>query len=52
VLGFYSTNADSKKRTRRLEVKVSRPNVSVMSRREYSLKTEGTPPAPPPLKKK
>lgn len=51
VLGFYSTNADVKKRTRRLEVKVSRPEVSVMSRREYSLKTEGTPPAPPLLKK-
>jgi VWFA-related protein len=52
VLGFYSTNPDPGKRTRRLEVKVSRPNVSIASRREYSLKTEGTPPAPPPLKKK
>ena len=52
VLGYYSTNADAKQRTRRLEVKVNRPNVSVASRREYSLKTAGTPPAPPPLKKK
>lgn len=52
VLGFYSTNPDPTKRTRRLEVKVDRPNVSIASRREYSLKTEGKPPAPPPLRKK
>lgn len=52
VLGYYSTNPDPKKRTRRLEVKVNRPDVTVAARREYSLKTEGTPPAPPPLKKK
>lgn len=52
VLGFYSSNPDPGKRTRRLEVKVNRPGVSIASRREYSLKTPGTPPAPPPLKKK
>ncbi|HJU44810.1 MAG TPA: VWA domain-containing protein [Vicinamibacterales bacterium] len=52
VLGFYSTNADPTKRTRQLEVKVDRPGVTVQSRRAYSLRTEGTPPAPPPLKKK
>jgi VWFA-related protein len=46
VLGFYSTNPDPAKRTRTLEVKVNRPNVSVASRREYSLKTVGKPPAP------
>lgn len=52
VLGFYSSNADASKHTRTLEVKVNRPNVSVASRRAYSLKTAGTPPAPPPTKKK
>jgi len=52
VLGFYSTNQDSSKRVRRLEVKVDRAGLTVQSRRAYSLKTEGTPPAPPPLKKK
>jgi VWFA-related protein len=52
VLGFYSSNPDPMKRTRRLEVKVDRPNVKVTSRTEYSLKTPGKPPAPPPLKPK
>jgi VWFA-related protein len=52
VIGFYSSNSDPKKRTRALEIKVNRPNVNVSSRRAYSLKTEGQPPAPPPLKKK
>jgi len=52
VLGFYSTNPDSNKRTRMLEVKVDRPGVAVSARRGYSLKTEGKPPAPPPLKPK
>lgn len=49
VLGFYSSNPDPGKRTRTLDVKVDRPNVTVASRREYSLKTQGKPPAPPPL---
>lgn len=52
VLGFYSTNSDPTKRTRQLEVTVDRPGMAVQSRRAYSLKSEGTPPAPPPLKKK
>jgi VWFA-related protein len=52
VLGFYSSNPDVAKRTRVLEVKVDRPNVTVAARRAYSLKTPGTPPAPPPLKPK
>lgn len=52
VLGFYSTNADSTRRTRQLEVKVDRPGTSVQSRRAYSLRTEGKPPAPLPFKKK
>jgi VWFA-related protein len=47
VLGFYSTNPDSTKRVRQLEVKVDRPGVSVAARRAYSLKPVGTPPAPP-----
>jgi len=52
VLGFYSTNPDPAKRTRRLEVKTDRANVNVTSRTEYSLRTPGKPPAPPPLKPK
>jgi VWFA-related protein len=52
VIGFYSSNPDQKKRVRQLEVKVNRPNVSVIARTAYSLRTPGTPPPPPPLKKK
>jgi len=52
VLGYYSTNPDLTKRTRRLDVKVDRPGVTIASRRAYSLKTEGTPPAPPPLRQR
>jgi VWFA-related protein len=50
MVGFYSSNPDPKKRMRALEVKVDRPNVTVASRRAYSLKPDGKPPAPPPLK--
>ncbi|HUQ87188.1 MAG TPA: VWA domain-containing protein [Vicinamibacterales bacterium] len=52
VLGFYSSNADPAKRTRSLAISVNRPDVTVASRKEYSLKTPGKPPAPPPLKTK
>ncbi len=52
VLGYYSSNPDPAKRTRRLEVKVDRPDVVVNYRRAYSLKTPGTPPPPPPMKRK
>lgn len=52
VLGFYSTNADTGRRVRQLEVRVDRPGVTVRARQAYSLKTPGTPPAPPPLPKK
>jgi VWFA-related protein len=38
VLGFYSSNKDSSKRVRELEVKVNRSNVTVASRRFYSLR--------------
>jgi VWFA-related protein len=49
VIGFYSTNPDPAKRTRVLDVKLDRPNVTLGFRKEYSLKAEGKPPAPPPL---
>lgn len=52
VLGFYSNNPDPTRRVRRLEVKVNRPDITVASRRAYSLKPMGTPPAPAPPKKK
>jgi VWFA-related protein len=52
VIGFYSSNPDVKKRVRQLEVKVDKPNVNIVARTAYSLKTPGTPPAPPPLRKK
>jgi VWFA-related protein len=49
VIGYYSSNPDPKKRVRQIDVNVDRPNVTVMARTAYSLKTPGTPPAPPPL---
>jgi len=48
VLGYYSTNPDPTKRVRAVDVKVSRPNINVTARKEYSLKTPGTPPPPQP----
>jgi VWFA-related protein len=51
VLGFYSSNPDPAKRNRMLDVKVKRDNVSVASRRAYSLQPDSRPPAPAPLKK-
>jgi VWFA-related protein len=38
VLGYYSTNPDPTRRTRKIEVKVKRPDLSVWSRKAYSLK--------------
>ncbi len=52
VLGYYSTNPDPTKRTRTLDVNVNRPDVSIASRRAYSLKTAEPLPPPPPLKPK
>jgi VWFA-related protein len=49
LLGYYSTNADSKKRVRQIDVKVDRPDVTVFARKAYSLKQEGTRPVPPAL---
>jgi VWFA-related protein len=42
VLGYHSTNPDPTRRVRQIDVKVARPNVTVLARREYSLKTPGT----------
>jgi VWFA-related protein len=49
VIGYYSTNPDPGKRVRQLEVKSRRPNLTVASRRGYSLKTPGKLPKPPAL---
>ena len=38
VLGYYSSNPDPLKRTRRIEVKVKRDNLDVWSRTSYSLR--------------
>jgi VWFA-related protein len=43
VLGYYSSNPDPLKRTRKLEVKVTRPNLQVMSRTSYSLRLNPSP---------
>jgi VWFA-related protein len=37
VLGYYSTNPDPLKRTRRIEVKVDRPDATVWFRKSYTL---------------
>jgi VWFA-related protein len=55
ILGFTSSNPDTKRRVRELEVTVKRPNVTVASRKGYSLKTPGTVPTPvtaPPTRKR
>ena len=38
VLGYYSSNPDPLKRIRKVEVKATRPNLSVWSRGEYTLR--------------
>ena len=38
VLGYYSSNPDPLKRTRRIVVKAKRPNLDIWSRKSYSLK--------------
>ena len=43
VLGYYSTNPDPMKRTRKLEITSKKPNLDIKSRQSYSLKL---PPAP------
>ena len=38
ILGYYSSNPDPTIRTRKLEIKVKRPDMSVYSRQSYTLK--------------
>jgi VWFA-related protein len=38
VLGYYSNNPDPLKRTRKIEIKTTRPSLSVWSRTSYSLR--------------
>ena len=46
LVGYYSTNPDPARRVRDIEVKVTRPGVTVAARQGYSLRTPGTPPTP------
>jgi VWFA-related protein len=51
VLGYYSSNPDPTQRRRKIEVRVTRPQVSIWSRKEYVLKSVPLPqpaPAVPP----
>jgi VWFA-related protein len=41
VLGYYSSNPDPLKRTRKIEVKVTKPGLNVWSRTSYSLRLPG-----------
>ena len=43
VLGYNSSNPDPLKRTRKIEVKVSKPDMNVISRTSYSLKSQPRP---------
>jgi VWFA-related protein len=55
MLGYSSSNPDPRRRVRQLEVKVARPDVTVLSRKAYSLKAGGRatlPPSSAPAKKK
>jgi hypothetical protein len=57
VIGYSSSNPDPTRRVRRIDVRVQKPDITVASRRAYSLKTPGAPVAPPqpttmPAKKK
>jgi VWFA-related protein len=50
VLGYYSSNPDPTKRRRKLDVKITRKDATVFSRKEYVLKAPK--PAAPPVTKK
>jgi VWFA-related protein len=54
VIGYYSSNPDPQNRVRSLDITVNRKDATVAARKEYSLKTLGTPPAlkAPPTRKK
>ena len=45
VLGYYSSNPDPLKRTRKIEVKAKRPNMEIWSRKSYSIKPPPEPKA-------
>jgi VWFA-related protein len=45
VLGYYSSNPDPLKRTRKIEVKARRPNLDIWSRKSYSIKPPPEPKA-------
>ena len=45
VLGYYSSNPDPTKRTRKIEVKAKRPGMDIWSRKSYSLKPPPEPKA-------
>jgi VWFA-related protein len=52
VVGYYSSNPDPTKKRRTLDVKVTRPNVNVIHRTEYTLKAPPVPrPAPAKITK-
>jgi VWFA-related protein len=52
VLGYYSNNPDPTQRRRKIDVRVTRANVNVQSRKEYVLKSVPMPPpVPAPAKK-
>ena len=51
MLGYYSTNPDPLRRTRRVEVKVTQKDLDVWSRQTYSLKKPPAPPVPKIIKK-
>ncbi len=42
VVGYYSNNPDPRKRNRSIEIKVTRPDLNVMHRKAYTLKSQGT----------
>ena len=44
IIGYYSKNPDPLRRTRNLEVRVTRPNIDVKHRRQYTL-SQAAPPA-------
>ena len=46
VLGYYSTNPDPTKKRRRIDVNVTRANLNVLHRSEYTLKA---PPVQKPI---
>jgi VWFA-related protein len=46
VLGYYSKNSDLTRRRRRIDVRVTRPDMSVWARREYVLRPQPAPASP------